>query len=82
MIKFKRFILLFLCLFMISGCDIYVYNFDDTNSETSNGDDFSNLGGNSSGTTIVNPETNYKGFIDDKGTIALCGVRWSPTGPT
>lgn len=62
--KLTRFILLFICLFMIGGCKLYVYNFDDGNNEEESNKGPSNLTGGNTGTTIVNPETNYKGFIN------------------
>jgi len=74
--KFTKIIILCLCLFMMSGCDIYVYNFDDTNSNTQSGDDASNLGGTTSGTTIINPETNYTGFINDTGVAPTTQTPW------
>lgn len=61
--KITQFILLFICLFSIGGCKIYVYNFDDSSNTPSNKDDSSTLTENSTGTTIVNPDTNYNGFI-------------------
>ena len=59
--KLTRLILLFMCLFMVGGCKIYVYNFDDNAEDSNKGP--SNLTGGNTGTTIINPETNYKGFI-------------------
>ena len=62
--KFNKFLLIVLCLFMITGCEIYVYNFEDNSTPPSNNtDDSSNLTDNGSGTTIINPENNYSGFI-------------------
>ena len=65
--KFTKYILIILCLFLVSGCDVYLYNFDEnstSNSDNSNTENSSNLSGSSTGTTIVNPETNYSGFIN------------------
>lgn len=63
--KLSKLLLVILCVFMITGCKIYVYNFDSSNGQGSGGNSSSDLGGgnNSSGTTIITPETNYSGFI-------------------
>ena len=60
--KTIRIMLLVLCLFMINGCNLYVYNFEDETPSTST-EDSSNLSQGGTGTTIKNPETNYNGFI-------------------
>ena len=63
--KLSKLVLVLLCVFMITGCKIYVYNFDSSSNQSSGGNNSSDLGGgNSSGTTIVTPETNYTGFIN------------------
>ena len=75
--KFTKIIVLFLCLFMISGCDVYVYNFDDnTSNGATNKDDSSNLTDNGSGTTIVNPESNYSGFIKYTDDAPVTETAW------
>ena len=60
--KLTQILLLTICLFVVGGCKIYVYNFDENNNQESV-DGPSNLTGSNTGTTIVNPETNYQGFI-------------------
>ena len=63
--KLSKLVLVLLCVFMITGCKIYVYNFDSSSNQSSGGNNSSDLGGgSSSGTTIVTPETNYTGFIN------------------
>lgn len=75
--KFYKFLVLLLCVFMISGCDIYVYDFDNqTNNSTENKDDVSNLGGSNTGTTIINPENNYDGFLDFTGQAPTYSSSW------
>ena len=49
---------------MITGCKIYVYNFDENPPSNQNTAAPSTPSDNGSGTTIVNPETNYSGFIN------------------
>lgn len=73
--KFTKIIVLFLCLFMINGCKIYVYNFDDSNNSQNEGNS-SNLSGGGSGTTIINPETNYTGFVNYTNEIPSVEKNW------
>lgn len=76
--KFSKLILVILCLFMITGCKIYVYNFDSSNSQSGSGNGSSDLGGNqNSGTTIVTPETNYTGFVNYTNSIPTVETPWN-----
>ena len=63
--KAPKFIILLLCFFLVTGCNVYVYNFDEENQQSSQeNDDSSNLTNSGTGTTIVTPETNYTGFVN------------------
>lgn len=60
--KFNKFLIIICCLFLLCGCDIYVYNFDN-DSTNKNPDNSENLTSGGSGTTIIESETNYQGFV-------------------
>lgn len=75
--KIKIFIIVLFSLFIISGCDVYLYNFDNNNTNDSSSKDHStNLGDNNSGSTIVTPENNYTGFINYTSTIPSGNKNW------
>lgn len=69
---------LFLCLLMTSGCNVYLYNFDNNQNDSSQKDDnSSDLSDNkNSGTTIISPENNYSGLINDKGQVPSSTTSW------
>ena len=73
--KAKNFILLICCLFILTGCQIYVYNIEDeeTNSTTNNS---SNLTQNGSGTTIITDNINYSGFITYTDEVPTKDASW------
>ncbi len=75
--KFTKIFLILLCFLMVTGCDVYVYNFDK-NSNTGSGNSSSGLGGGSTGTgtTIITPNTNYTGFIDYTGSAPTETLSW------
>ena len=73
--KFAQILLLSICLFIVGGCKIYVYNFDEGNNNQES-DGPSNLTGNGTGTTIVTPESNYKGFVNYTSTIPNEEKQW------
>lgn len=76
--KLSKLLLVILCVFMITGCKIYVYNFDSSNNQSGGGNNSSDLGGgSSSGTTIVTPETNYTGFINYTNDIPTTQTAWN-----
>ena len=62
--KLKNIVLSIACLFMLTGCKIYVYNFDDntTNDTSDNSSNLTQPG--TSGTTIITDNINYTGFIN------------------
>lgn len=60
--KFNKFLIIICCLFLLCGCDIYVYNFDN-DSTNRNPENSENLTSGGSGTTIIESETNYQGFV-------------------
>ena len=75
--KLSKLVLVLLCVFMITGCKIYVYNFDSSSNQSSGGNNSSDLGGgSSSGTTIVTPETNYTGFINYTDNSPTTETAW------
>lgn len=75
--KIKFFIIVLFSLFITSGCNVYLYNFDNNNTtDSSNKDDSTNLGDNNSGSTIVTPETNYAGFIKYASSLPLGNNNW------
>lgn len=74
--KFKIFIIVLFSLFITNGCDVYLYNFDNPPADSSNKDDYSNLGDNNSGSTIITPETSYTGFINYATSIPLGNNNW------
>lgn len=74
--KITKLILIFTCFFMITGCKIYVYNFDETPTKNQDSSNSSNLGGSGSGTTIINPETNYSGFINYTSVVPSEKLSW------
>jgi len=73
--KFTKLFLILACFFMITGCKVYVYNFDDNTQN--NQDESSNLGESNTGTTIITPESNYTGFIDDSGVAPTVQTSWN-----
>lgn len=75
--NFTKIIVLIFCLFFITGCDIYVYNFDENQSNTNESDSSGLTNNNGSGTTIVSPETNYNGFIDTTGSAPTKETAWN-----
>lgn len=74
--KIKKLILCFACLFIISGCKIYVYNVDDNQNNTTNTGNNSDSSQGNSGTTI-NTSSNYTGFINYTNEIPTGNVSWS-----
>ena len=74
--KFTKLILILLCLFTITACDIYVYNFDEENSSSENSDS-SNLTGSNTGTTIISPENDYSGFVNYTNNIPTQETAWN-----
>lgn len=74
--KFTKLILIMCCLFLLSGCNVYVYNFDKDNNQNNNNTS-ENLTGSSSGTTIIESESNYQGFISFTEDIPTTKKAWS-----
>lgn len=74
--KFTKLILIMCCLFLLSGCNVYVYNFDKDNNQNNNNTS-ENLTGSSSGTTIIEGENNYQGFISFTEDIPTTKKAWS-----
>lgn len=60
--KFTKFIMIICCLFLLCGCNVYIYNFDKDN--TNNNGNSENLTDSGTGTTIIENDTNYQGFIN------------------
>jgi len=75
--KIKKIILFLAFLFMLTGCDIYVYNFDDPALDDSTNDDSSNLSGNNSGSTIVDSNSSYSGFINYTSSVPAQSKSWN-----
>ena len=74
--KNAKILMLIICLFLVGGCKIYVYNFDDQNKTPENEQGPSNLTGSNTGTTIINPETNYQGFIKYATEVPNTETSW------
>lgn len=60
--KFTKFIMVICCLFLLCGCNVYIYNFDKDNAN--NNKNSENLTDSGTGTTIIENNTNYQGFIN------------------
>lgn len=60
--KIYKILIPILCLILLCGCDLYVYNFDD-NTANPIPDNSENLSTGATGTTIITDNINYNGFI-------------------
>lgn len=70
--KFTK-ILCICCLFLLTGCDLYVNNIISPEDKENS----SNLTDNSSGTNIIRHDINYSGAINYTSTIPLGNNKWN-----
>lgn len=76
--KIKNFLLALSCIFLLTGCEVYVYNFDDTkNNNNPNNDTSSNLTQSGTGTTIVDENISYSGEIKYTDEVPTTQTAWS-----
>ncbi len=73
--KFSKFMMIICCLFLLCGCNVYIYNFDKDN--TNNNGNSENLTDSGTGTTIIESNTNYQGFINYTDKAPDTHTSWS-----
>ena len=72
--KISKILMFILLLTSLCGCEIYVYDFGQTDNETSSPE---NLTQGGTGTTIVTDNVNYYGFINFISLVFLCNITTS-----
>lgn len=75
--KIIKFFICISCIFLLCGCEIYVYDVGNNNqSDTQDNNGSSNLTQNNTGTTIITDGINYSGFINYTSEVPTEDTSW------
>ena len=75
--KLKKIILSFACLFLLTGCNVYVYNFDNNQVQNTTKEDYSSDTENNTSSVIITNKPNYNGSVNFSSTIPSQHVSWN-----